>query len=107
MKKVERENIDRFREKAASWDESPMRVALSEAIFSSLVAHLPLAKEDGSFHGDNKGVCHFGFDRAKIAEIVEDAGFRIQTVQTVHTITKTVPQNETRDYPVFLLVAQK
>jgi predicted methyltransferase len=66
-----------------------------------------LAKEDGSFHGDNKGVCHFGFDSEKISEIVEDAGFRVQTVQTVHTIKKTVSQNETRDYPVFLLVAQK
>jgi ubiquinone/menaquinone biosynthesis C-methylase UbiE len=213
MKKVEQENIDRFREKASSWDENPMRVALSEAIFSGLVAQVPLTKEmdaleigagtglltvpmagavhtvaafdlskemlevlrqkmealsitnvrvhvtdfpnkeieesgfdiiysgmtmhhianipgilkqayrflkpsgylaigdlekeDGSFHGDNQGVCHFGFDGEKIAETVRDAGFRIQTVQTVHTIQKTVSPSETRGYPVFLLIAQK
>jgi ubiquinone/menaquinone biosynthesis C-methylase UbiE len=213
MKKVEQENIDRFREKAASWDENPIRVALSETIFSGLVSQLPLTremgaleigagtglltvpmagevkevtafdlstemldvlrqkmkahaidniyvhatdfpskeiegvafdliysgmtmhhiadipgilkqiylflkpggyvaigdleKEDGSFHEDNKGVCHFGFDLEKISDLVRGAGFRLRPIHTVHTIQKKSTEGESRDYPVFLLVAQK
>ncbi len=213
MKKVEQENIDRFRQRAATWDESPTKVALSEGIFSGLVSRLPLTtemgaleigagtglltvpmagkvknvaafdlsmdmldvlkkkmaadaidnirihptdfpseeiegtafdliysamtmhhmedvgailkqvyrflkpggylaigdleKEDGTFHGDNKGICHFGFEEEEIGELARGSGFEVQSIHTVHTIQKEISQGESKEYPVFLLVGQK
>ncbi len=39
------------------------------------VALVDLEKEDGSFHGDNTGVAHFGFTREEILGAMSDAGF--------------------------------
>jgi len=60
-----------------------------------------LDREDGSFHGaDFDG--HKGFDRDELKLKAEQAGFRNILFATVFQITKGG-----RDYPVFLLVAEK
>jgi len=58
--------------------------------------------EDGSFHADNKGVFHFGFDKEILLSIVNESGFKNIKFQHINTIHK--PQC---DYTVFLLTAQK
>lgn len=66
------------------------------------VALADLDIEDGSFHSDNTGVFHYGFDRHKLAEYAEEAGFRDVTFSTASTIDKPHA-----DFTVFLMTARK
>ncbi len=66
------------------------------------IAIADLLSEDGTFHSDNTGVHHFGFDEEKLIDIVKEAGFKEVTFETIHTINK--PH---RDFPVFLLTAKR
>lgn len=54
--------------------------------------------EDGSFHTEDTGVFHFGFDRSAISNIALEAGFRNVVIASASTVHK--PQG---DFPVFLL----
>lgn len=65
------------------------------------IALADLDSEDGSFHSEDTGVFHNGFDRAEIARIAEEAGFAEVAVVSASVIPK--PQ---RDYPVFLLTGR-
>jgi 2-polyprenyl-3-methyl-5-hydroxy-6-metoxy-1,4-benzoquinol methylase len=66
------------------------------------IALADLDSEDGSFHTEDTGVCHFGFDRADIAALARTAGFI--DVQVVDASVVQKPQGQ---YPVFLLTAQR
>jgi hypothetical protein len=66
------------------------------------IAIADLDTEDGSFHSDNTGVFHHGFDREALAAIAEEAGFKDVKFDTASTINK--PH---RDFTVFLLTARK
>ena len=61
-----------------------------------------LESEDGSFHSDNKGVHHFGFDAQELYSIVSKVGFKDISFKHVNTIKK--PH---KDFKVFLLIAYK
>ena len=71
------------------------------------IAVADLDKEDGSFHHDNKGVLHYGFDRSYVKGILENAGFRDIRDTTAATITRMVPQKGPRDFTVFLITGRK
>lgn len=58
--------------------------------------------EDGTFHSDNTGVHHFGFDEKTLRDAVSKAGFKNISFENINTINK--PQ---RDFGVFLLTATK
>lgn len=64
------------------------------------VAIADLDREDGSFHSEDTGVYHFGFDRDAFAQCAARAGFREVRVATASVVAKA-----SRDYPVFLLTA--
>lgn len=64
-----------------------------------------LDKEDGSFHGSTAH-SHNGFDRKKLGDLVEKAGFGNISFTTAYNLTKEVQQGE-KTFPVFLMVAQK
>ena len=66
------------------------------------IALADLDIEDGSFHSDNNGVFHYGFDRHKLTEYALEAGFRDVTFSTASTIKK--PHG---DFTVFLMTAMK
>jgi tRNA (cmo5U34)-methyltransferase len=66
------------------------------------IAIADLDSEDGSFHSDNTGVYHHGFDREVLQEIAEEVGFRDVRFDTASTIKK--PH---RDFAVFLMTAKK
>jgi cyclopropane fatty-acyl-phospholipid synthase-like methyltransferase len=66
------------------------------------IAIADLDTEDGSFHSDNTGVFHHGFDREALQVIAEKAGFRDVKFDTASTISK--PH---RDFTVFLMTAWK
>lgn len=66
------------------------------------IALADLDIEDGSFHSDNTGVFHYGFDRHKLAQYATEAGFRDVTFSTASTIKKPHA-----DFTVFLMTAIK
>ena len=66
------------------------------------IAIADLESEDGTFHSDNTGVHHFGFDKKQLCDIVEKTGFEKIAFETIQTIKK--PH---REFPVFLLTAFK
>jgi len=66
------------------------------------IALADLDKEDGSFHEDNTGVFHFGFDREELGHIARKAGFKEVKFETVSVIAK--PH---REFNIFLLSATK
>ena len=61
-----------------------------------------LEKEDGTFHDDNTGIAHFGFEGDALCKVVVECGFVDVEMQTIYKVTK----NE-RQYPVFLLTCRK
>ena len=66
------------------------------------IAISDLDSEDGSFHTEDTGVYHSGFERDLIAQAAKQAGFR--DVQVVDASTVRKPHGE---YSVFLLTAKK
>ncbi|ADN08941.1 class I SAM-dependent DNA methyltransferase [Sulfurimonas autotrophica] len=69
---------------------------------NGFIAIADLESEDGSFHSDNTGVHHFGFDAQTLCEIVQKHGFDDIKIQNINTINK--PR---KDFGVFLLTAKK
>jgi len=69
------------------------------------IAFADLDSEDGSFHGDNTGVFHLGFDRAQLRELLYAAGFAAVRDCTATSVHKEV-EGKARAFPVFLIVAQ-
>ena len=65
------------------------------------IAFADLYKEDGSFHDDNTGVHHFGFEPEMLKTLLEGIGFQDVAFHTAHTFQKA------KAYPVFLMTAQK
>jgi cyclopropane fatty-acyl-phospholipid synthase-like methyltransferase len=66
------------------------------------IAIADLDSEDGSFHSDNTGVHHHGFDREALQLIAEDAGFKEVKFDLASTINK--PH---RSFTVFLMTGVK
>jgi cyclopropane fatty-acyl-phospholipid synthase-like methyltransferase len=64
------------------------------------IAIADLDTEDGSFHSDNTGVFHHGFDREALQVIAEETGFKEVRFDTASTLSK--PH---RDFTVFLMPA--
>jgi 2-polyprenyl-3-methyl-5-hydroxy-6-metoxy-1,4-benzoquinol methylase len=66
-----------------------------------------LDKEDGSFHGDNTGVLHFGFDRQHLKGLLEKAGFREVRDVTAAAVEKEIEGKGKRTFTVFLIIGEK
>jgi len=67
-----------------------------------IIAISDLDKEDGSFHSQEAGVYHFGFERDAIANAANQAGFR-----EVEIIDASVVHKSNGEFPVFLLTAKR
>jgi cyclopropane fatty-acyl-phospholipid synthase-like methyltransferase len=66
------------------------------------IAISDLDQEDGSFHTEDTGVYHFGFDRDAIIALAKQAGFR-----DLEIFDASVVQKPDGEFPVFLLTARK
>ena len=66
------------------------------------IAIADLDTEDGSFHTEDTGVFHCGFDREEFVQIAKSAGFKDIQIQNAST-----QQKPTGNYSVFLLTAKK
>ena len=58
--------------------------------------------EDGTFHSDNTGVVHFGFDREKLIAAFKEAGLSNIHIETLQSIPK--PH---RDFEIFFITGTK
>ena len=66
------------------------------------IALADLDTEDGTFHSNNDGIPHFGFDRDLLSRQLRACGFA-----DIQFTTATRVQKHGRTYPVFLATAQK
>jgi len=66
------------------------------------IALADLDKEDGSFHTENTGVFHFGFDQETFASWAKQAGFEEVNIEIVSSAKKPYGA-----YPIFLLTGRK
>ena len=69
---------------------------------NGFIAIADLDKEDGSFHTEDTGVFHFGFDRQELINFAKSAGFKSAKAISASTIQKTQG-----DFSVFVLTATK
>jgi ubiquinone/menaquinone biosynthesis C-methylase UbiE len=69
---------------------------------NGFIAIADLDSEDGSFHSDNAGVHHHGFDRNELEKIAKEVGFKDIKFDLASTINK--PH---RSFTVFLMTASK
>jgi ubiquinone/menaquinone biosynthesis C-methylase UbiE len=72
-----------------------------------LLCFADLDAEDGSFHRDNAGVFHKGFDREHLKELLLSAGFRDVHDFTATTMIMDVEGKGKKEFPVFLIIAKK
>lgn len=66
------------------------------------IALADLDIEDGSFHTEDTGVHHFGFDRDELIKLTKNVGFKNVKIQSVSIAHKPYGA-----YPIFLLTGNK
>jgi len=66
-----------------------------------------LDSEPGTFHAADVAVHHHGFDREELKKQLSELGFVDPCDVTAHTIRKEAGNGETKDFPVFLVVARR
>ena len=66
-----------------------------------------LETEDGSFHDDQTGVCHHGFDCAFIQGVLTESGCLDVRIVPAAIVRKKAANDGERSYPVFLAVGRK
>jgi ubiquinone/menaquinone biosynthesis C-methylase UbiE len=71
-----------------------------------LLCFADLDAEDGSFHGDNTGVFHLGFDRDHLKKLLSVSGFRDIRDTTATTMIRETAGKGERPFPVFLILAR-
>lgn len=69
---------------------------------NGVIAISDLDIEDGTFHTEDMGVFHFGFDRKEFQEKAIAAGFK-----NVNIISASIDEKPHGKYPVFLLTGNK
>ncbi len=74
---------------------------------SGQLAVADLDLDDGRFHGDNKGVFHFGFDRDALRSVLENVGFRDVRKLTAAQIEKPTGEGKNRLFTMFLMTGRK
>ncbi|MFA6102678.1 MAG: class I SAM-dependent methyltransferase [Victivallaceae bacterium] len=130
-KKLAGSDLKNIKPFLAEFDEDNFRNASFDLIYSCMTFHhiediehvlrlfykmlnpcgylvlIDLAKEDGSFHDDNTGVVHFGFDQELLNHTLDEIGFTDIYSRTAYTRVKTLPSGISREYPIFLITGMK
>ncbi|MEI7663150.1 MAG: class I SAM-dependent methyltransferase [Bacteroidota bacterium] len=69
-----------------------------------ILAIADLYLEDGSFHDGATNV-HHGFDPGSLQKMLLEQGFQAFRIEPCFVMHKAISENETKDYPVFLMTA--
>ena len=70
------------------------------------IAIADLYTEDGSFH-DTGFSGHLGFDCEELSKLLSAAGFKYSAYKHCYTIKRKNESGNVKEFPIFLLVAQK
>ncbi|HMK59967.1 MAG TPA: class I SAM-dependent methyltransferase [Dissulfurispiraceae bacterium] len=62
-----------------------------------------LDAEDGTFHSDNTGVFHFGFDRESLKRLLAESGFRDVHDTTAAKVSRDIEGGAKKEFSVFLI----
>jgi 2-polyprenyl-3-methyl-5-hydroxy-6-metoxy-1,4-benzoquinol methylase len=90
------------------WDtESLFRQWHEFLLPGGLLCFSDLDAEDGSFHGDNTGVFHLGFERDHLRTLLLKAGFHDIRDPTATTMLRDVEGKGKKEFPVFLIIGKK
>ena len=71
------------------------------------IAAADLETEPGTFHADNTGVFHFGFERRFLADALTSAGFTDVRVTEATVARRPQQDGTTTDFPILLLTGTK
>jgi tRNA (cmo5U34)-methyltransferase len=71
------------------------------------LAAADLDPEDGSFHGDNTGVFHLGFERPALKALLEKTGFQEVRITTAASMVKDIPGGGQQEFSLLLLLGRK
>lgn len=89
-------------------DPAPLFLKLRDLLYSGgTICISDLDKEDGSFHGDNTGVLHFGFERPHLKGLLEKAGFQEVRDVTAAAVVKEIEGKGKKTFTVFLIIGKK
>ena len=89
-------------------DPAALIAQLSGALLpGGTLAVADLDAEDGSFHGDNTGVLHLGFDRVLVRNLFQQGGLREVRDVTAAVVEKEIEGKGRREFPVFLIMGKK
>ena len=69
-------------------------------------AWIDLDEEDGSFHHYDDSIPHLGFSKTRLNELMSKFGFKMSFYSTELNIKKEI-DGEFREYPLFVMVAEK
>lgn len=70
------------------------------------IAIADLYKEDGSFHGNDFNG-HLGFDIENLSKILVEIGFKNIRHEQCYVLKRPIESGETKEFPIFLLIAEK
>lgn len=70
------------------------------------IAIADIYKEDGSFHGKDF-IGHTGFEIDELSKTMIDIGFKNIRHEQCFVVKKVVESGETKEFPIFLLIAEK
>lgn len=70
------------------------------------IAVADLVKEDGTFHEDNEGVEHFGFEIKEMEKFFQEAGFEEIKSEEIYVVEKERGGTK-KEYPIFIMVGRK
>jgi 2-polyprenyl-3-methyl-5-hydroxy-6-metoxy-1,4-benzoquinol methylase len=89
-------------------DPAALIAQLSAALLPrGILAVADLDAEDGSFHGDNTGVLHLGFDRVLVKGLFEKTGLTAVREVTAAVVAKEIEGKGKREFPVFIIIGMK
>jgi len=89
-------------------DPAPLFRQLRDLLYpGGILCISDLDKEDGSFHSDNTGVLHFGFERSQLKGLLEKAGFQEVRDVTAAAIVKEIGRKGKKTFTVFLIIGKK
>ncbi|MFC1553491.1 class I SAM-dependent DNA methyltransferase [candidate division KSB1 bacterium] len=74
---------------------------------SGRIAVVDLVKESGDYHGTGSAVEHHGFNKETMIDLFRKAGFKEIDHSIIYTVNKTTENGKNKDFPLFLVSAEK
>jgi 2-polyprenyl-3-methyl-5-hydroxy-6-metoxy-1,4-benzoquinol methylase len=82
---------------------SLLKIFTSMLNSNGYIALADLDTEPGTFHPDNTGIHHFGFDRDWLTSQLESLGFNNINISTVYNVERPDKDGKMVNYPIFLI----